>query len=148
MKELYLLYQLAKKITFWVLAFTLPIQPIMWTVFALIAADFITGIISSIKLNGWRSIRSSRMGDTVIKLFLYELSLILSYVCELYILPYIPLVRIVAGFIALTELKSFAENVGKATGKDSFYKYIKSYIKSKFKSESDIFNNMMNEDKK
>lgn len=131
---------------FWLIAFISPIQEILITVFALIVFDFITGVMSAVKSKGWKSIRSSRMGDTVIKLLLYEIGLIIGYACELYLIPAVPLVKIVSGFIALTELKSLSENIGVITGKGNFFPYVKAYIKSKFKSESQAIGDIMESD--
>ena len=43
-------------------------------------------------------------------------------------MPVIPLTKIVAGFIALTEMKSISENVFNITGLN-FYKKIAEYLK-------------------
>ena len=111
----------------------------MRSVFALIGTDFVTGILAARKSG--QPIRSNRMGDTIIKMFLYQLALIISYVFEQHIIPGVPLVRICAGYIGLTELKSFYENINTVTGLN-IWKYAKSYIRNKFKKELDQFNDL------
>lgn len=127
----------ALSILAWLGVFVSPIFPVMASVFALIGADFITGIIAA-KKSG-QPIRSNRMGDTVIKLFLYELSLLIALIVEQHIIQGIPLVRITAGYIGLTEVKSFYENINTVTGLN-IWTYVKTYIRNKFKKELDQFN--------
>lgn len=126
----------ALSILAWLGVFLSPIAAIMWSVFALIFADFITGIVAAKR--SCQRISSNRMGDTVIKMLLYQLAIIISYVFEQHIIPGVPLVRICAGYIGLTEVKSFFENINTVTGLN-IWKYAKNYIRNKFKAQLDDF---------
>ncbi len=55
------------------------------------------------------------MGTTISKIVIYNIAIITCSVCEKYLVPQIPFVSIAAGAIALVEIKSFFENVYKAT---------------------------------
>lgn len=108
----------------------IPLYPVLGTMLMLIFADFVTGVWSSYNMG--YPITARRMQDTVGKIVLYLFAILCAYFTEQHIVPEIPLLRPVSGFIALTELKSVLENVGKIRGID-----IISHIKDRFK---DFFN--------
>lgn len=112
---------LAKQLIGWTVAFLAPIHTVMLAVGALILFDLITGIWASKKAG--RPITSFGIRRTVTKAFAYQMSLITSMIMENYFLPEIPVIRIIAGLIAVTEFKSFLENVTDITGID-FWKAI------------------------
>ena len=70
------------------------------------------------------------MSLTVSKLLLYNLAILSGFICETYLISYIPFTKIISGFIALTELKSISENVTAVTGID-YWKKIMEYAKRK-----------------
>lgn len=98
----------------WVGLFLAPAKTTMVAVGFLVLGDLLTGIWSSLK-KGER-FNSARLRDTVTKTLGYQLALILSYVTETILLPEIPVLKVVAGLIASTELVSALENLASITG--------------------------------
>lgn len=68
------------------LIFFAPIQGLVIAVGLIIVLDTFTGIYKSIKLKGWKSVRSRKLSHIVSKLLLYELCLILLYPADVFIL--------------------------------------------------------------
>lgn len=91
-----------------------PIHSVLVAVGVLILLDMITGLLAARK-RGER-ITSSNLKNTVTKGFLYQSSVIVAFLMEHFLLDGIPVVKVVAGIIALTEGKSFFENVHAITG--------------------------------
>ena len=115
--------------------FFAPIAVVMLAVGVLIMIDFIFGILSAKKNN--EKITSKRMSDTLIKMVVYQLLIITSHLVELYLVPYLPLLKVTLSFIGIIEFLSIGESFTKITGKN-FIKYIRDFIKSKFKPEGRI----------
>jgi hypothetical protein len=89
----------------------MPVCPLMLTVGALIAIDFIFGISRSIKLYGICSITSRKMSNTISKILLYNLVIITVYLLEIYLIQTgLPLAKMAAGLIGLTEVLSIDES--------------------------------------
>lgn len=87
-----------------------PAQGMISAALFLITADLITGLVAAHKLG--KPITSAGLQRTVVKIFLYESAIILSFLTETYLLNHsIPAASIVAGFVGLTELKSCLENL-------------------------------------
>ena len=63
-----------------------PIYGILIAVATAIILDTFTGIFKSIKLNGWRSIRSKKLSHIVSKMLLYEICILLLFVIDKFIL--------------------------------------------------------------
>lgn len=101
-------------------AFTAPLTPVMGAMVFLIIADFITAIYAAHKVG--EKVQSSKMGRTVSKFFFYNLAVASAFVIEMVIIPEIPLMRVSAGFIAMTELRSIYENFAKIYGIDIWSK--------------------------
>ncbi len=91
-----------------------PLTPIILSLGVLIFIDFLTGIYKSYKLK--EAITSRKMSLTVSKLLLYNLAILSGFLVETYLVEFIPFVKIISGFIAITELKSVSENVASITG--------------------------------
>jgi hypothetical protein len=92
-----------------------PVLPTLLTVGFLIALDFIVGIYRAFKLN--EEITSRKMGNTISKMLLYNITILSLWVFEKYILQdAIPITKIGAALISITELKSIDESVEKLTG--------------------------------
>ena len=104
----------------------LPLKPIMITVGILIFFDFITGVYKTWKLN--KKITSLKMSFTVSKMVLYQIAIISAFLTEMFIMPLIPLSKIVSGYIALVELKSISENISETVG-TNFFKEIQKYLR-------------------
>jgi len=93
-----------------------PVRSTMIAVGVLIFLDMLTGVWASRK-NG-EPITSSGFKKTVAKMFLYQCSVIVGFLMEHYLLDGVPVVKVIGGIIALTEGKSFFENVNRITGTD------------------------------
>lgn len=62
------------------------------------------------------------MCNTISKLVLYQVCILVSFLIETYVLPLLSISKIVAGFLTLTEMKSMSENVSSILGIDIFAK--------------------------
>tara|TARA_R110000737_G_C14283426_1_gene432731 strand:+ start:77 stop:469 length:393 start_codon:yes stop_codon:yes gene_type:complete len=113
------------KLGFTILALLAPIQDAMLAVGFLIGIDLIMGITAAYKTG--EKLKSARLKNTVVKLLVYNLLLISSFIAETYLAPYIPFVKICLGFLATVEIASISENFQKITG-ISFLKYVKTYL--------------------
>lgn len=117
------------------LAVFAPIKAALATVLVLIIFDLISGIAAAIKKK--EKIRSSGLRRTLTKLIVYELSMMLGFLAETYLLyGEIPIVKLVAGLIATTELLSILENCDVLLGQ-SVFKAIINRLGSESKKSSD-----------
>lgn len=92
-----------------------PVLPLFVTIFVLIIADFIFGLYRAWKTN--EEISSRKMSHTISKILLYELAILALFLIEKFvIMEEIPLTKIVAGVIAMVELKSIDESFMKIFG--------------------------------
>jgi len=93
----------------------MPIKATLITVMVLTVADLITGIMASRKEG--KKITSSGLKRTIIKTTVYELVVMLGFLTERFMVgDSIPVVKVLAGFIGLTELKSVLENIERISG--------------------------------
>ncbi len=104
--------------TFWLLALLAPVRAVMITMIFLIVVDFITGLYASYKDK--IMIRSDRIAHTISKFFIYNLVILASYFLEKHIVDEVPFLKIIAGFIAITEIKSILENFNRIYGVNPF----------------------------
>lgn len=97
----------------------------MFAVGFLIVHDTVTGIwvawakgykIEGTLLKGWQHVKSRKMERVAKKLLLYPLVLIVAKVAQEYLAPAIPWIDITAGVLAMIEVRSIFENVGKLLG--------------------------------
>jgi|GEM_PF-3269736 len=114
------------KFVLWFLAILVPLYDIAGALIILIVIDLITGIIASIKQS--IPFQWSKIFNTFNKLIIYCLILLAAWVIESKIIPSIPFMRLVAGFLALTELRSILENFKNIFGIDA-WDYIRAAIK-------------------
>jgi hypothetical protein len=92
-----------------------PVIPMLLTIGVLIVIDFLVGIYRAFKMN--EQITSRKMGNTISKMFLYQLTIISLFLFETFILMGIlPVTKIGSVLISITELKSIDESVEKMTG--------------------------------
>lgn len=99
------------------LALFAPIQTMVLSTLALVVCDLITGIWVS-KRRGI-PMRSKGIKHTVVKLFIYELAIVLAYITEVYLTQSsIPVLNVVTSIIGITELKSCLENLNILLGGD------------------------------
>lgn len=105
------------------------ISPIKWLIIgvgALILLDTLSGVYKAYKLK--QDITSKRFGHIISKFILYNIGIISGYILQLMIgVDFLPLAKIIACAIGLTELKSITENINQITGID-LWKFIKSYL--------------------
>jgi hypothetical protein len=103
--------------------FFAPITGLLIAVAIGIALDTFTGIFKSVKINGWRSIRSRKLSNIVSKMLLYQITLILLFVIDKFLLNEFALVhfsiqfmftKLVAVLLLLIELTSIKENIEEA----------------------------------
>jgi len=119
---------LLTKIAIAVLAILAPIQASILAVGFLIMADLITGLAAAYKKG--ESIKSERLKNTAVKMLVYNLLLMSSFIAETYLTPWIPFTNITLSFLAIVELKSLGENFHNITG-INFIIYLKSYLNNK-----------------
>ncbi len=119
---------LLTKIALAILAILAPIQASILAVGFLIVADLITGIAAAYKRG--ESIKSQRLKNTAVKMLVYNLLLMSSFIAETYLTPWIPFTNITLSFLAIVEVKSLGENFHNITG-INFIIYLKSYLNNK-----------------
>lgn len=108
----------AIKFLFWLLTLLSPVNGVMVTMVFLIVVDFITGSYASLKNSV--PIRSSRIGHTISKFFIYNLVILAAFFLEKHIVNEVPFLKIIAGFIAIAEIKSILENYNAIYGINPF----------------------------
>ena len=95
----------------------LPIAPFIAVGVGLVVSDFVTGITAAYVTG--TGITSRRMARSVGKIVFYSLAIILAHAVEVVFFPGTnTLVYLVAVYIAITELYSNLENIGRITGTD------------------------------
>ena len=123
-----------------------PIYGLLISVGAAIMLDTITGIFKSIKLNGWRSIRSRKLSNVISKMALYEICILLLFVMDKYVLnEFIKhafgfdfmFTKICAILLIFTELVSIKENIEESFNID-IWKLLKSTFNRAKEIKSDI----------
>lgn len=94
-----------------------PIHAILITTMVLIFMDLILGTYAAYKRG--EEITSAGLRRTITKMFVYQIVLMTSFLGETYLLGgIIPVVKLVAGFIGLVEIKSLLENASSITNLD------------------------------
>ena len=106
------------KLVFWLLTLMAPVNGIIITMVFLIVVDFITGSYASLKKQ--IPIRGTRIGHTISKFFIYNLVILAAYFLEEHIVNEVPFLKIIAGFIAIAEIKSILENYNEIYGINPF----------------------------
>ena len=119
---------LITKISLAILTILAPIQTAILSVGFLIIVDLITGVIAAFKRG--EVIKSNRLKNTVVKMLVYNLLLISSFIAETYLTPWIPFTNVALSFLVIVEVKSLGENFQAITG-ISFLNFLKSYINNK-----------------
>jgi phage-related holin len=99
-----------------ILDYLIPIQPFIQAAFTLVILDLITKVLAVIKIDGYLSIQSGRMKESVIKFFLYLCGIIAAH--EVNTLAQAEgvetatyLTFLIAVIIATTEFQSIIENI-------------------------------------
>jgi len=100
-----------------------PIYGLLIAVAAAIILDTFTGIFKSIKLNGWKSVRSRKLSNIVSKMLLYEVCVLLLFLMDKYLLNEFVkhafgfdfmFTKICAILLMFIELVSIKENIEEA----------------------------------
>ena|SRR3972149_2396958 len=112
------------------ITFFAPLLPAMVAVGLLIIIDTITGVIAARRNK--ETVTSKKMGGILTKMLVYQLLIISAHLCEAFLFPIIPFVKITIAFLAVVEFKSISENFQKSTGLP-FLKFIKSYLDDKLR---------------
>jgi hypothetical protein len=123
-----------------------PIYGLLISVGAAIMLDTITGIFKSIRLNGWKSIRSRKLSNVISKMALYEICILLLFVMDKYVFnEFIKhafgfefmFTKICAILLMLTELVSIKENIEESF-KIDIWKMLKTLFNRAKEVKSDI----------
>lgn len=85
--------------------FIAPVKAALIAVLALTALDLVTGLLAANKRG--EKITSSGLKRTVVKIMVYELVVLLGFITETYLTGlWVPLTKILGGYIGIVELKS------------------------------------------
>lgn len=119
------------------LLFFSPIQGLIVAVGIAVIADTFTGIFKTIKIKGWRSIRSRQLSNIISKMVLYEVCVIALFPIDKFLLNELLFqlvsinyfaTKIACVAIILVELTSIKENIEEAL-KIDIWKTLKNFIK-------------------
>lgn len=124
-----------------------PIYGLLIAVGSAIVLDTFTGIFKSIKLNGWKSIRSRKLSNIISKMALYEICIVFLYLIDNYVLnEFIKsafgfdfmFTKICAILLIFVELVSIKENIEETFKVDIWQLLKKSFNRAKeIKSDLD-----------
>jgi len=123
-----------------------PIYGLLLAVAAAIILDTFTGIFKSIKINGWKSVRSRKLSNIVSKMLLYEICILLLFIMDKYVLnEFIKhafgfdfmFTKICAILLMFIELVSIKENVEEAFSID-IWKMFKTLLSRAKEIKTDI----------
>lgn len=104
-----------------------PIYGLLIAVASAIVLDTFTGIFKSIKLNGWKSVRSRKLSNIVSKMLLYEICILLLFLMDKFVLNEFIMhafgfefmfTKICAILLMFIELVSIKENIEEAFNVD------------------------------
>ena len=123
-----------------------PIYGLLLAVAAAIILDTFTGIFKSIKINGWKSVRSRKLSNIVSKMLLYEICILLLFIMDKYVLN--EFIKHAFGFefmftkicsilLMFIELVSIKENIEEAFSID-IWKMFKSLLSRAKEIKTDI----------
>jgi len=113
-----------------------PIYGLLIAVGTAIVLDTFTGVFKSIKLYGWRSVKSRKLSNIVSKMMLYEICILLLFVMDKFVLNEFVkhafgfefmFTKICAILLMFIELVSVKENVEEAF-KIDIWKMVKSVL--------------------
>jgi hypothetical protein len=119
------------------LLFFAPIQQLVIVVGLAILCDTFTGIYKSVKLHGWKSIRSRKLSNIISKMVLYEVAIIVLYPIDKFLLNELLLnivsvqyfsTKVACVLLILVEITSIKENI-EAALKIDIWKTLKNFIK-------------------
>lgn len=117
-----------------------PVQPMVLMAIFTIILDMCFGIWRSVKKNGWASIRSRRLSNTISKSLLYSGAIVFIFLLEKFVLADLLgyfisvdllLTKGFTAFCVFTEVKSINENYFSVTGVNVWDKFMKFVKRSK-----------------
>ena len=117
-----------------------PISGLLVAVGAAIILDTITGVFKSVKLNGWKSVRSRKLSAIISKMMLYEICILLLFVIDKLVLnEFIQssfgfkfmFTKICAILLMFIELVSVKENIEEAYKIDIWAMLRKAFARAK-----------------
>lgn len=123
-----------------------PIYGILIAVGTAIVLDTFTGIFKSIKLYGWKSVKSRKLSNIVSKMMLYEICILLLFVIDKFVLNEFVkhafgfdfmFTKICAILLMFIELVSVKENIEEAFNID-IWKMVKGALNRAKEIRSDI----------
>jgi hypothetical protein len=108
--------------------FLAPTGPWLATIGFLVIADMILAIIRAYKQpGGINNIQSRKLRRTITKFVVYAIAILTAYIIELNFLPGMMIMKLIAGLIAASEIKSIDENIEKITGTSLFKSIIRKF---------------------
>jgi len=125
---------------FSVFAVLAPVKPMVLMAVATIILDMFFGIWRSVKKNGWASIRSRRLSNTISKSLLYSGAIVFIFLLEKFVLADLLayfisvdllLTKAFTAFCVFTEVKSINENYFSVTGINVWEKFMQFVKRSK-----------------
>ena len=128
------------------LLFVTPIHGLVITVGFIVMLDTFTGIFKSVKLRGWRSIRSRILSNIISKMLLYEMCIILLFPIDKFLLNDLLLhvvsvqyfsTKLICIVIILIEGTSIKENIEEALN-IKIWKIVKTAIQRAKEVKQDI----------
>lgn len=129
-----------------ILLLFVPIYGLLIAVGAAILLDTFTGIFKSVKLKGWKSIRSRKLSNIVSKMMLYEICVLFLFLIDKYLLNEFVVrsfgidymfTKICAILLIFIELVSVKENIEEAYGIE-LWKMIKKILNRAKEIKSDV----------
>ena len=136
MKTLATIYNHWMYLVTFILVFFQPIQGLFILVGSIVFFDMVFAVYTSVKLKGWQSIQSGKLFNTVPKLIMYFLVLMVFHAVDVLILKDglffgIPEItaKATAIFVTFIEFKSIDEKVIKL-GKTSLFTQANNFMKS------------------
>tara|TARA_R110000868_G_scaffold351732_1_gene613007 strand:- start:977 stop:1408 length:432 start_codon:yes stop_codon:yes gene_type:complete len=123
-----------------------PIHGLLIAVASAIILDTITGIFKSIKIFGWKSVRSRKLSNIVSKMLLYEVCILFLFLMDKYLLNEFIMhafgfqymfTKICAILLMFIELVSIKENIEEAFKVD-FWKMLKKILSRAKEIKTDI----------
>lgn len=102
-----------------------PIKATMFAVGFLIVVDFISGVLAASKRGD--KITSNGFRHTLTKMLAYQMTILTAFIAETYLIQELPMVKVVVAMIALTEVKSFFENMETITGVNFWSSVLKKF---------------------
>lgn len=123
-----------------VLLLFVPIQGLLIAVGSAIVLDTFTGIFKSIRINGWKSIRSRKLSNIVSKMALYEICILFLFLIDKFLLNEFIIrsfgitfmfTKICAILLIFVELVSIKENIEETFNIDLWKMLKKTFLRAK-----------------